>query len=376
MQQETKKIKIFLMGGHLTPALAVIEEIRSHYPAWELFFVGRKWAMEGDRQPSEEYRIIRRLKLPFLPLTTGRLQRSFSRYTLTSLGKIPGGLVQADRYCRQFQPDLIVSFGGYLAVPIVLSAWLRRIPILTHEQTRVTGLANRLISLLANKVCLSYRDSGMETAKAKIVVTGLPIREVIFRPPKKIVGNFQENLPLLYITGGITGAASLNEIIYGAARKLLNEYLIIHQVGRQNFARGKNYRQQIEPRLRKRYLVLPYLDGASHAEVLQRAAIVIGRAGANLVGELAAVGKVAILVPLLWSGGGEQLANANWLAGAGSAVVLAQKNLTSDQLVKAVRQIFSGYNELAKSAAKLAQVFPRDGAKRLVEEMAALCGST
>src|SRR3989304_10101442 len=152
--------KIFITGGHVTPPLAVIEEIVYRYPDWQIFFVGRKYAMEGDLTVSEEYRIIRELGLPFLPLVTGRLQRRFTRYTIPSLLKIPQGLLQAWLYVREHKPDVIVTFGGYVGLPVVLAGWLLRIPIISQDETRSVGLANRLVSLLSAKICLSYGVPG------------------------------------------------------------------------------------------------------------------------------------------------------------------------------------------------------------------------
>ncbi|TSC54300.1 MAG: UDP-N-acetylglucosamine--N-acetylmuramyl-(pentapeptide) pyrophosphoryl-undecaprenol N-acetylglucosamine transferase [Microgenomates group bacterium LiPW_16] len=201
-----KTNKIVITGGHLTPALAAIAELKKE--GWEILFIGRKHALEGDPSLSVEYRVIKELGISFVPLTAGRFQRSFTRYTILSLLKVPLGFIQSLYWVARFKPNLILSFGGYLALPVALSGWILGIPILTHEQSVIPGLATKIIARFARRVCVSWPQTTEHFPKEKVVLTGNPIREEVLKKYQVSSIKYQvsnEDLPLIYITGGSLG---------------------------------------------------------------------------------------------------------------------------------------------------------------------------
>ena len=125
-------MKVVITGGHLTPALAVIEKIPKD---WEVLFVGRKHAMEGEKEVSLEYQAIKSLGIKFVDLNAGRVQRSFSRHTIPSLLRIPKAYLKSLRILQNFKPDVILGFGGYVSVPIAIMGKLLGIPSVIHEQS-------------------------------------------------------------------------------------------------------------------------------------------------------------------------------------------------------------------------------------------------
>ncbi len=343
------KLRIFVTGGHLTPALSLLEQIKQEKLPWEIIFVGRKTAIEGSKQISEEYRVIQERKLKFLPLFTGRLERTLNLWTIYSLLKIPFGFLQAFYFVLRYRPKLIVSFGGYLALPVGLSGFLLGIPVITHEQTKRQGLANRLINKFA-KVCLTIPLFRQAILKAK-------------NSPTLLI----KGLPIIYITGGVTGAFSLNKIIFSILPDLLTKYQLVHQVGRDNQASAGQIKQSLPPKLQVNYQLYPYLDSDQHAEILKAAHLVICRTGANTIQEIALLGKVAILIPLPWSAEGEQKLNAQWLVESGSGVILDQNVLTGQKLVTTVKEVESNYQAMSKSANLLQQKVASDGVKQLLK---------
>jgi UDP-N-acetylglucosamine--N-acetylmuramyl-(pentapeptide) pyrophosphoryl-undecaprenol N-acetylglucosamine transferase len=349
---------MLVTGGHLTPAVALIDEVKRVHPDWKIVFVGRPHALEKGTVPSEEERVTTSRGVTFVPLVTGR-------GSIVYFWKVLAGIVRARAIIARTKPTIIMSFGGYVGLPIVVAAWMRGIPVVTHEQTRVTGLANRVIAGIARRVCVSFPDQ-------KGTYTGLPIRRVVFNPPAS------SSLPIpdgtkriLYVTGGTTGAVSLNDILYGALEKLLPTSVVVHQVGRFSLTKARDVRAGLPPPLKRKYIVLPYIDEADHAWLLGHADLLISRAGANTVGEMAAVGAVGILVPLPWSAGGEQQANAAWLAGQGSAKVLSQDALDAGLLREAVEDMLAHLPKLRKAASTIAATYPQDGATRLLHEIEA-----
>jgi UDP-N-acetylglucosamine--N-acetylmuramyl-(pentapeptide) pyrophosphoryl-undecaprenol N-acetylglucosamine transferase len=335
-------MRVLITGGHLTTAVAVIEELQATRPSWEILFVGRTRMIEGSDVPSEEQRIVEAMGIRFLPINAGRLTRSVGIRTVLSIVKFPFGVFQAIAILRSARPDVVLSFGGYVALPLVIAGSLLGITSVTHEQTRVAGLANRIIARLSRQVFVSFPDMVRAFPRGKAIYTGLPVRRIVFHPP----GAPQFSLPktsdpLLFITGGITGSHSINRIVFPALSALLSRHVVVHQVGRYSLNEATEQRQSLPAALRKRYIVAPYLDAESYAWVLSHARLVIGRSGANTVMELALLGAEAILIPLPWSSGGEQQANARWLAEKGLATVVAQSTLTGHTLVRLVENITS-----------------------------------
>lgn len=362
-------MKLFITGGHLTPALVVIEEIQTKHPSWEIVFVGRKYAMEGDRKPSEEYRLIHAKKLRFLSITTGRLVRFISLTTLFSFMKLPVGFIQSFYYCFKERPNVIVSFGGYVALPIVIAGWFFHIPSVTHEQTLVPGLANRIISFFASIICVNSETVGRLFKGKKIVITGMIIRKSLFTKLQTRVFPIPENLPFLYITGGSTGSKSVNELVYPIVSKLIRKYYIIHQVGQRSQAHALDIHQGLTPEEKKRYTVLPYLDEEMHVWAMQHAHIIIGRSGANIAAEVEALGKVAVFIPLPWSSFNEQFLNAKRLADAGSSLILEQKNADSQKLLHVIQQIENSYPKFQDHARTISKRVSHDGVQNFVFQL-------
>ena len=387
--------KILITGGHLSPVLAVIEELKKR-KEWEIFFVGRKYPLEGDKAVSLEYRIIEKLGIPFFELKTGRFQRRFTRYTISSLFKIPLGLVQSFFVIKKTSPDLILSFGGYLAFPIVLAGWLLKIPIVTHEQTMTSGLANKLIAYFAKKICLSWSETLKNFPKKKAVLTGNPIRKEIFNyqlsegksPFTKALhfftsevarrdssdgGSFKKckAFPLIYITGGSLGAHSINEVVMQILPQLLKKYRIIHQCGESTVY--KDYEQlrttnyELSTNLRKRYYLMKFVELEDIGWVLNSADLVVSRAGANVITELLALAKPAILIPLPWAGEGEQDKNAQILKKLGSAKILSQEKLTGETLCQCIKSLIQNIEKYKKNAEKGKKLIKLDAVEKIVD---------
>src|SRR5581483_7292990 len=221
-------MKICVIGGHLGPALAVIEELQKKA---DIVFIGRKHTFEGDKAESLEYKTITSLNIPFISVTTGRLQRKFTKRTIPSLLKLPYGTAQAILVLKKQKPDIILGFGGYLSIPYCFAAKLLSIPVVIHEQTFEAGAANRICSRFAAKICLSWKSSLPFFPKDKCIVTGNPLRSAILNPKNTLKLPFKRKLPILLITGGSAGSHIINHLILESLNVLLKSYNIIHQTG-------------------------------------------------------------------------------------------------------------------------------------------------
>lgn len=349
-----------IIGGHVTPALAVIEEIRKR-TEWDIVWVGRKLAMEGEIIPSLEYQLIPNLDIPFYTLDTGRFQRKMTRWTIPSLLRTPRGFFQALLLLLRVKPSVVLSFGGYLSFPVTLAAWILRVPIVVHEQTVSSGLANRMASTLADVIAVSHATSSVDFPHHKTVITGNPLRGSITRASRKLT-----KPPLIFITGGSQGSRPVNRLVAPIISKLLEKYKIVHQTGVLDYKEVIRKRNNISSVVRRRYRIIPSLSPDEAAHTLSRAALVIGRSGANTTAEIAWLGIPAILIPIPWSERGEQERNARLLEWVGLARVLPQDETTPKMLLNSVTYMFDNPPTLRimRAARRLVK---RDAAKRLVD---------
>lgn len=357
--------KIAICGGHLTPALALIEELQKENDV-EIVFFGRKHAAEGTKIQSAEYKLIKEKGIKFTEITTGRLQRKFTRHTPFSLAKIPGGFAQALFHLKREKPAVVVSFGGYVGLPVILSAKLLGIKTVIHEQSAVPGLANRISAKICDKIFISFPKTLKYFPVSKTTLIGNLTRADVYKKQastKKIGDFILKSKNLIFVTGGNQGSHFINTLLLNSLGKL-KDYQILHQVGTLNF---KGDYDKAREKSNSNYLPVDYLTNSDFGAAINSAKIVISRSGANTVWELASLSKVAILIPLPISASGEQYENAQILKEAGSAVVLNQKDTTSQVLVSTLGQIETNYQKFQDAAKIQSAKMPRDAAQKLAD---------
>lgn len=353
-------MKILITGGHVTPALAVIAEIKKEH---DIVFVGRKYALSNEKTESFEYKEVTEQGIKFINLVTGRLNRSFSVEALKSLSLIPQGFARARQIIKAERPDIVLSFGSYLAVPIAFWAHRAGIPIFTHEQTIQPGMANRLIARWAKKVFTSFPQSKQFFPQGKVVQTGNPVRKTIlnaadvpFKIPKK--------RPVIYITGGSLGSHSINQHIETILPHLKKEYFVIHQTGD---TKTYNDYERLAKHTDEYYMIRKHVDAKELAYIYQESDLVICRAGANTIFELIAVRKPAIFIPLPWSGHDEQRKQAKLLKDMGVAQVFEQSR-PSLELLEDIKEMITNIKSYSDFS-KLKELVTADASRRIYEEI-------
>lgn len=365
-------MKILVTGAHFTPAAATIEELKK-MGVLELVYVGRRTTLEGDSTQSIESKVLPSLGVKFIPIIAGRLQRSLTVFTLFSFLKIPIGFLQAFFIVLSEKPDVILSFGGYVAVPIVIVGWLFSIPIIIHEQALVPGLANRISSVFADKIAVSFEGSPFKDEK--IILTGLPIRRDIIRISRGVNlshprGGLDRHrrLPIILIMGGNQGSHVINLAVEQCLNRLLKLAEVYHQTGdskHRDFERlerlGKSRGLGI---LGERYTVKKWI-GEEYGEVLQEADLVVSRAGINTLIELALLGKPALLIPIP---NVEQNKNAGYFKGLGLVKVLPQSKLSAETLLENIITMLKSLGHLKIKAKEAKKVIVPDAANRLALE--------
>lgn len=352
-------------GGHFTPALALIEKLPKE---WEILVVGRKYSLEGDSALSLEYQTAKRLNLPFKTITTGRLQRRLTSHTFSSLAKIPVGFFQSLQLVRNFKPDVLISFGGYLSVPVVLASRSFGVPIVIHEQTLGAGLANKISAHVADKVCISWKSSERFFPREKIVLTGNPLKT---KQNESTVDLPSGREPLIYITGGSAGSHAINRLIEGCLEKLLQHYRVVHQTGdAKEFAdydRLQTVQKSLPIELQKHYVITKFFAPTEALTVLQKADLVIARSGMGTLTELLSLGKPALFIPLPYGQHNEQLTNALFAQKVGIAEVVQQDSLTSGLLYATIEKMLQRLSEYTKHSADAKLLIKPDAAEHIIE---------
>ncbi len=305
-------------GGHLFPGLAVAEAVAGS-DACSVLFVGSAYGIEA--------RVIPRTRFPaqLLPIRglRGRGWRGAAELAL----QLPAAVLRAWRILGRFRADVVLGVGGYASFPVVVAAWLRRVPAVLLEQNAHPGLANRVLGRLARRVCTTFAEANRYFPAARVVVTGNPVRR--FAPPAAVP---RRGFTLL-VFGGSQGAQRLNTALLEAAaalRAAIADLHIIHQTGAAECAGiAAAYAQRgIDAE------VVGFIDDMGDA--YHRADLVVCRAGATTVAELTALGKPAILVPYPFAADDHQRANASVLATRGAGLLVLDADCTGARLASEI----------------------------------------
>lgn len=375
MSKLSKNAKILITGSHFTPAEAVTTQLQDQ-GYQQIVYVGRKTTMEGDKTPSAESQILPKMGVKYRTITTGRVQRSLTWYTIPSLLKIPWGLLHAGWILFQEKPQIIVSFGGFVAVPIVVMGWLMRIPIIIHEQTLVTGLANSVSALFATKIAVTF-DANYDFPKSKVVVTGNPMRESIIKatsmPVDKQLARLvrlakKANKPLIMITGGNQGSHAINLAIEQALPQLAKDYFIVHQSGDSKYHDAERLEKlALKLKINHKYLVRKWINGADMASLLKAATIVVSRAGINTLYELAYLKVPSLLIPVPYLHKNEQTVNARYFEKLGVAQVLLQQNLTAESLIYSIKKLIVSLDDRQAALKQTQKIVKLTASQDIVE---------
>ncbi len=350
-------MKVLVTGAHFTPALATIEELKKNYQC-EVVYVGRKTTFEGDSTPSVESQVLPKLGVKFISLITGRLQREFTIFTIPSLLKIPVGFLQASFILLKEKPDIVLSFGGYVSVPVVIWVWLFSIPIIIHEQAIISGLANKIAALFADKIAISFPENHSFNQQ-KVVLTGNPLRREII--DAQSASGETGGMPRILIAGGNQGSHVINMAVLDCLDKLTKIAKITHQTGDSKF--GDFERLSIKQN--ENYKVEKFISNG-WGKLVQECDLVVSRAGVNTLSELAYLGKPVLVIPI--AGHREQNTNAKYFENLGLAKILPQSKLSGDSLFWNIREMLKNKNKLKIKAGKSKKSIIKDGAKKLALE--------
>ncbi len=358
------KNNLVLTGGHAaTTAMALVEALKEKLSKnATISWIGTKNAVEGKKGLTLEFKTFHALGINCYAITTGRVQRKFTRHTIFSLLKIPLGFVHALWLILKIRPDAIVSFGGFAAFPVVVWGRLLGVPVVIHEQTTAIGMANKYSVPFAAKVAISRDESRKYYPKNKIVLTGNPVRKAFFEIPAKAKMAVP---PTIYATGGSRGSQNFNAKLLEILPSVLDEFKVIHQCGDFDYELFTTFKDSLMGFKKDHYEVHSTIDPLKVPQILKIADIVIGRAGANTVSEVIAARRPAIFIPIPWSQNDEQTKNAKLMEAEGMAIVLNQNDMSSESFLKAIHQIKADYGKYALHSDSDLRELDRQAAEKL-----------
>ena len=319
-------------GGHTSPAVAIIEELRERVPDAELVWVGKRGAIEERVSASAGIR--------FLPIPAAGWPRRRSPRQLWVLLILAAAILKALWLLLRFRPGVVVGVGGYVSLPLLWAAQRAGIKTVLHEQNKRLGMANRLLAPRASRLFFSYEDTIGNYPKDRAAVVGNPLRPGFLSPPDPVEARrtlgLAEGVPVILIVGGSQGAQSINDAVAGLVAGFeRGEAAFLWMTGE----RGAQAAQEAAATARAELRVFPFIDDMVTA--CAAADLIVSRAGASSTAELAALGKPAILIPYPHATDNHQEQNARAIEAAGAAILLLDRDCTADALAALLRDLLA-----------------------------------
>lgn len=342
-------------GGHIFPGIAVAEAFQGLEEDNEVLFVGTEYGMEKRIIPARGLKLLMIAGRPFLGTSVTR--------KVGTIFQILKGISAAMTIIRNEKPDAIIGMGGFTCVPVMLAALLLKRPAFLHEQNVYPGLANRRFSRFVRATFISF-DATRGFLKGNLIHTGNPVRKTlrVFTPPTKENGTFG-----VFVFGGSRGAHSLNEAVVSLLPRLadLPDMALYHQTGKDDYESA-----------RKAYglsklanEVFPFTDRMEKYYGLSD--IVIARAGAATIFELAYFKRPAILVPYPFSAGGHQMKNASYVAERGGGFVIENDKLTGGALLDTLRDLYEHRERLVSMGESMGSIYMKDAEEAIAKGIVA-----
>lgn len=363
-------------GGHISPIIAITAKLKEKHPKVKIFFAGTKGGIEEKLIPQTGIR--------FYYLRCGK----FSRYhkslivnllnPATLFGNIKGfgnfllGVKDALKILKETNPDIVFLKGGFVSLPLGIGCVLKGYPYFLHESDAVMGLANKILAKRAVTVFVSFPEKNYpEVSPEKIIYSGNPIRADIIagdREEGRKIFNFKKSTPTIMVIGGSQGAHAINDLIIEELDHYLEKYQLLHVTGDYDFDFVEYKKKQLPKELAENYRVYNFLT-TNINDAYAVSDLVITRAGNNILTELAALSKPAIVIPLNSSANNHQRANATIFSREGAAYLMIQDKITAKDLFRQAELILGNEEERNFLAKKINQFYKPDAVEIIVSKI-------
>ena len=367
-------------GGHFYPVIAIAEAV--HEVVREKKYIEPKLYYAAPDPYDAD--LLFANGITFLPTAAGKLRRDGSPLSLLlnfiDLFKTLWGVVKSVWRLFFLYPDVVLGAGGYASFPTLLAARILSIPVVIYSTDAEPSRVNRWAGKFAKKIAISFPEAAEYFPKETVAFTGNPIRKALLLPVRDGIYEFLKlnpDVPVIFVIGGSQGAVALNEAVLSALPMLLEKYQVVHQTGAANIVEmtGRARIVLAENPNAARYKAFGYLDALAMRMAAGAAKLVVSRAGAGSIFEVATWGLPSIMVPIPQSISHDQTRNAYSYARGGAAVVIEQNNLTSGVLLSEVERILE-HPDIMRTMGAAAKGFARaDAARTIAGELLAIAVS-
>lgn len=356
--KNVRRLKLLLTGGgtagSVIPLIACVQKFREKKFDIDYLFL-------GTQKGEPERDLVESNQIPFKSIYGGKLRRYFSWRNFGDLFLIVLGFFQSFFIILKFKPNIVLSAGSFISVPVIWASWILRIPSLVHQPDLVPGLAAKLMSPLASKITITFEKSLGDFPSQKTLWIGNPVRSEIFQGNSERAWEFfklEKGIPTVLILGGGTGALRINEVVKEALPELRKFCQIIHLTGKgKNIGENQSFSQ--------RYHVFEFLS-KDLMDAYKIADVVISRGGVSTLSELAVLSKPAIIIPLPDS---PQEENARYFEDQGAARVIFNQDLNSERLTQEIKKLIENKSEQEKLSENIKKIMKSQATKRLTEEI-------
>ena len=350
-------------GGHIYPALAIINKIKEKEPNSEFLYIGTHNRMEKD--------IIPKYGIPFKSIE----MYGFNRKNLLKNFKTIKCLIKNKFICekiiKDFKPDIVIGVGGYVTVPVITAAHKLKIKTFIHEQNSVAGKANKTLSNFVDLIGVSFKSSMDEFPKEKTIFTGNPCSEdaIKVKPAEKKEFNLTNNKKLVLFVMGSLGSSKVNEFLIKSMSLFNNKnYEILYVTGKNQYNDIKKIKFPSNVK------VVPYIENM--ARIMKKTNIIVTRAGASTLSEIIALEIPSILIPSPYVPNNHQLKNALDLVNESAAILLEEKDLYGDILVKKIDELIQNDNKIIEMKRNLRKLKIDNSATVIYEQLKKITSET
>ncbi len=345
-------------GGHIFPAISIANALMERDASTEILFVGAEGKMEMEKVPAAGYKIV--------GLPVAGFQRRLTYKNLTFFFKLAASMLKARKVVKDFNPDVVVGVGGYASGPVLRVASNKNIPSIIQEQNSFPGVTNRILSKKVNKICVAYPEMERFFPEEKIVLTGNPVRQNLLKETDRVEAakyfGLDPDKKVVFVTGGSLGARTINEGIQANYQKFIDEGVqLIWQTGKYYYDQIKSQVQESDD-----LKILAFVDKMEAAFTL--ADVVVSRAGASSISEMALLKKAAVYVPSPNVSEDHQTKNAMALVKEDAALMVKDAEVKE----KLVQEVIGLIKDEAKRTVLMQNVtkFAKpDAANEIVDEL-------
>lgn len=354
-------------GGHFYPLIAVTEELRMLAEQKNIL----QMEIHYFAHTKYDEKALFDNQISFSKVPAGKLRRYFSLENISDIFKTGFGFFVALYKLFVLYPDVVFSKGGFAAVPVVLAAKVLRIPIIIHESDTIPGRTTKLTAKYADRIAISFKEASKYFDSKKVALVGHLVRRELQKPISEGAYEYLKlnpTIPTIFIMGGSQGAKIINDAILNVLPDLLEKYQVIHQTGVKNFEEIKMHASVIlenQSDLQEKYHPYPYLNPLALRMCAGVATLVVSRAGASSIAEIAWWGTPSIVIPITDSNGDHQRKNAFSYGATGAASVIEEKNLTPQIFLQEVRRIIDD-SELQSNMKKATELSRYENAAKTI----------